>query len=89
MYGNGNWYKDPLTWIPIAILWCALEMIATHFGVAEKLSQGNSFKKRNIQKVIHIVCFFVSAVIVTGILLTIDAITGIDLLEAIGKVIDR
>lgn len=80
MYGNLNWYKDPLRWITIAILWCALDMIAMHIGIAEKLSQGNSKKKRNIQKVIHIVCFLVSEVIITGILLAIDVITGTHLL---------
>lgn len=80
MYGNQNWFKDPLLWIPVAVLWCALEILATHIGVAEKISKGNSTKKRNIQKVIHIVCFFVSDVVVIGIFLAIHALTGIDLL---------
>lgn len=81
MYGNRNWYKDPLVWIPLAILWCALDMIAMRFDFAGKMSRKNPKKKRDIQKILHIVCFVLSWIIVMSIDLIIYAVTGVNIMD--------
>ena len=81
MYGNRFWYRAPFFFVPAAIFWCGLEMLFDHLEIVQKISEKRPNKQGTIRKLLHVVCACVGHILSAIILLTIEALTGIDLLN--------